>query len=205
MEYEMRKALVVCASVAAILMCAPEASADEVSWGIKGGLVLASLDAQGPEGFETDPDSGAAIGTFVGVALGQRVRLQPEVWFVNRRFSAVEIAPPFGVSSRSLEVPVLVQVRFPDGRRAQAFLCAGPQLTIIGKVTQALAQGESDISDRIKNVDVGVAFGGGLERGLGRGALVIEARVTIGLRDVNAAPEGAMMGRGVLGTIGYRF
>jgi Outer membrane protein beta-barrel domain len=197
---------IVLMAMATLILSSAETRAETV-WGVKGGLVRAALDVQGPGAFTTEADAGGTIGAFVGVDLSKSVRLQPEVLFTKERFSAKELAAPFGIAARSIEVPLLIQARFFRDRRVQAVLYSGPRLGFISKVTEALegAPSEIDLSDQIKDLDAGVALGGGVETALGRGALLFEARFDLGLRNLSEAPDVTFKSRAFLALVGYRF
>jgi hypothetical protein len=188
-----------------VLALSAGASGAEPVFGVKGGWVSGSLQADGPEAFDTSADAGFAIGGFIGFGLGDAVRFQPEVLLSNRRFSSTGPRAPFGVSARGVEVPLLFQLRFPEGRRVQAVLFAGPQVSFISSVTQALGDSESDISDQIKNVDAGVTFGGGVEFYVGRGALSLDARYNVGFRNLDESSGPRLESRAFLALVGYRF
>jgi Outer membrane protein beta-barrel domain len=186
------------------MMTTGSARAD-TSFGVEGGFVAASLDVSGPSAFDTSADAGAAIGAFARLGLRGSVGFQPEILLTWGRFSASGVPTPFGVAFRSVEVPLLFHVRFPPKHGVEAFVCAGPQLSAISKVTQALSDGESDISDQIKNWDIGATFGGGVEASVGRGALVLEGRVNLGARNLDETSVGSFKARAFLALIGYRF
>lgn len=200
----MRRVLVTLAAIVT-MAGARNADAQEVSWGFKGGIVLASLETSGPGAFETDDDAGGTIGGFVGWAVTGIVRIQPEVLVTTRRFWARNVGSPFGISATGVEVPLLVHFRFPEGRRAQAVLFAGPQLGAIANVTQAMGQTETDISDQVKDLDVGATFGGGVELPAGPGALVLDVRISLGLRNLSESSDPSFKSRAALVLAGYRF
>ena len=197
---------VVLANVLVMAIVATEgaATAGDVTAGVKGGGVFASLATAGQGAFDTASDGGVAVGAFASVEIGHGVRFQPEVLFGVRRFSAIDAAAPFGVSSRGIEIPLLIQYRAPSSRRVRALFSAGPQLSVITKVTQSLGPADSDISDQIKDVDVGATFGGGVAIGAGRGSVTIEARGNVGLRNVSEAVP-SMKARAFLMLAGYEF
>lgn len=171
--------------------------------GLKAGTVNTNLSVSGPGAFDTDGEFGFVFGGFVGVPLGSRVRLQPELLVTERKFSVLGVSPTPSVSSHAYEMPVFIQVRF--GESTQPFVNAGPQLTIISGVKQRVGGTEFDLSDQIADVDVGVAFGAGVEVPVKRGALVVEGRVQFGFRDLSEGSETTMRSRGLMALAGYRF
>jgi hypothetical protein len=181
-----------------------DARAQDVSWGIKGGAVFASINVTGPGAFETSADAGPTLGGFVAVDLGRGVRIQPELLWVASRFSASDVPFPFTVTSRSFEVPLLAQVRFPSGGRTQALVFAGPQFSFIGAV-HSRGQERVDLSAEIRNHDLGIAFGGGVQRALTKGAIDVEIRMSMGSRNLYERGEGTLKARAVMALLGYRF
>src|SRR5262249_37920937 len=156
-----------------------------VTGGVKGGVVWASLHTSGDGAFTTSSDAGGAVGGFIAFDLGPQVRLETDLLWAGARFTVTSGPAPIAVSSRSIQLPVLFHVRFPSQRPTQAFVVAGPQFTMIGKITQSASGVVIDVSDAVKNADVGAAFGAGLERRTGAGALSVEARTTIGMRNLS--------------------
>lgn len=181
------------------------ATAEDVSWGVKGGVISASLATSGPGAFDTSADSGVAVGAFVGMTVGKGFSFQPEVLLTSRRFSATVPATSFRVVTTGIEVPLLLHLRVPTTRRWQATLFAGPQVGFIPSVTQVVDGVRTSIADEIRDVDLGAVVGGGLELLVGRGALVVDARVTLGLRNVSESAAPRFRSRAFLALIGYRF
>lgn len=184
---------------------AAEVQAQGVTWGLKGGIVFGSLDVEGPDAFDTSPDAGGLFGGFVGVELGRYLRVQPEVYWSVRHFSATRVPTPFTVSTRGVEVPVLLQARIPEGRSTQALLYGGPQVSFVGKVTQEAGGKSTDISAQIEDVDFGLVFGAGVERRLARGAWHLELRTVIGTRNLREQGDGVFRSRAIQLLFGYRF
>ena len=194
---------------AAAVVCALSwpamAAAQGGVFGIKGGLVLGDVSTAGVGEFKTDADAGAAIGGFAGVTITPQIRLQAEVLVSNRRFSPADETIDARIRSRGVEVPLLLVIQGRESERVRPMIYAGPQFSFISKVTQTVSGIEIDMSDRIKNTDVGVTAGGGLEIANARGAFVIDVRANIGLRDLNEDAEPSIKSRAFLILVGYRF
>lgn len=194
----------VCAVAIALSMGLPAPGhAQGVSAGVKGGINSGKATASGTGSFSTNVGTSGSLGGFVTIALGETARLQPEVLFSQRRFSGSSGA--FTIESRAVEVPILAHFVFAPGRRVRPVLFAGPQLTFISNVMQSTAQGESDISDNIKDVDAGLTFGAGFEAAAGNGAFVVDARVNIGMKDLSESGSPSLKSRAFLLLAGYRF
>ena len=194
---------------AAVVVCAltwpATAAAQGGVFGIKGGLVVGDVSTSGVGEFDTDANTGPVIGGFAGVTITPQLRLQAEVLFSNRRFSAADVTIDAKVRSRGVEVPILFVLQGRESERVRPMIYAGPQFSIISKVTQTVSGVETDMSDRIKDTDVGVTAGGGLEIANGRGAFVIEVRATVGLKDLNEDANPSIKSRAFMMLAGYRF
>jgi hypothetical protein len=181
---------------------ADAASAQDVSWGLKGGVTFASLSTAA---FDTSTDPSGSAGGFVGIDLGPIVRLQPEVYWSVRRFAASAGSTPFAVSARGVEIPVLLQVRLRSSRPVRIVAFAGPQIASIGRVTQKVGTTQTNISDQIKNRDVAMVVGGGVERAFAGGAFVADVRALIGTRNLAEASGSSIESRAFHVLVGYRF
>jgi hypothetical protein len=194
------------AAAVVLSLCVPQGSwAQEVSWGLKGGAGFAALRVSGPDGFDTSADPGGMAGGFLGIALGEHVRLQPEFYWSVRRFAAAGAPAPFTVSSRGFEVPILLEARFLRSRPLQMTLSAGPQFSIIGSVRQRVGDVTTDIGELVKRQDAAVAVGAGVERRLANGALLVDVRGVFGVRNLAADDARSMRSRAMQVLIGYRF
>jgi len=195
----------VCAGVcAAVLGSAGAAHAQgTISGGFKAGVAAASLRTTGVP-FDASAGAGISAGGFVSVG-GRVVRFQPELLFTVRRFTLSDATVSLQIRARAVEIPLLVTVHARPARRAHPFLLAGPTVTFIGTVTQTAGGNRVDISDQIRTVDAGWAFGGGVEIGARRGAVVIDVRLTRGLRDLSVDPGTTFKSRSVMAHLGYRF
>jgi hypothetical protein len=194
---------------AAVVVCAltwpAVAAAQGGVFGIKGGLVVGDVSTSGVGEFDTDANAGPAIGGFAGVTLTPQIRLQAEVLFSNRRFSAADPTVDAKIRSRGVEVPVLFVIQGRENQRVRPMIYAGPQFSFISTVTQTVSGVEVDMSDRIKDTDAGVTAGGGLEVANARGAFVIDARAIIGLRNLNEDTTPSIKSRAFMMLVGYRF
>lgn len=198
----MRTVLTLSVLLTTVLASAIDARA-QTSAGFRAGAVHTNLSVSGSGTFDTDGDFGFVVGGFVGFTVAPRVRLQPEFLVTERAFRISGVSPTLSVSSRAFEMPVFIQARFGDA--IQPFVQAGPQVTVVGKVTQTFGTSETDISSQINDIDVGMAFGGGVEVPAMGGALLFEGRMHWGFRDLSAATDTKFYLRGVMLLGGYRF
>jgi hypothetical protein len=180
------------------------AFAQQVEGGLKVGITSSTVSATGLEGFDSDAGIGVLAGGWVSVGR-ERVRLQPELLVTTRRFSTPSPEGTVDVSSRLVEVPVLLLSRWRTDQRTRPLLFGGPYFAFIGKATQTIGGVESDLDAQLKGADAGVLLGGGIEVGAHRGAIVLETRVTIGLRNLSEIDDVTFKSRTVMASFGYRF
>jgi hypothetical protein len=183
-------------SVAVCMATCGSAGAQAFGAGIKGGIAVTSVPLAG-EVFDqvvgqTSRDSsskvGVTAGAYITFPLVDRFSFQPEALFVMKGVKLSETAGgTFSARLHYLDVPLLVRFRTPINPQTPAYLFAGPNFGIKLGSSAALetpAQ-TSDVSidSALKTLDLGFAFGGGVERG----RYLYEARLTLGGTDIGAA------------------
>lgn len=181
------------------------AQAQTVTGGVKAGLTRASATASGLTSFETEATNGLAAGVFVGGG-NDRVRIHAEGLYVTRRFRSTGLSSgSSNVKASGFEVPVLVSARFRQSSQAHPFLTAGPYLGFISKVEQTFASTTQDLTDLLASRDFGVVVGGGLDIDAPHGGFIVEARYTLGLKDLTKADDSTLKNRALMVLAGYRF
>src|SRR5262245_9582991 len=105
----MRSILVVTLALSAVFATSPDACAQIVSVGIKGGLAFTSVEAT-DEDEAVDAGTAGAIGVAVPITLAPRVRFQPELLFAAQRFTVHEDATDVDVKGNAIGVPLLLSV-----------------------------------------------------------------------------------------------
>jgi hypothetical protein len=168
------------------VVSAVPARAQDVGIGLRAGVSVTDLS------FETDADSrlfgrraGAAGGGFFTLTWSRWLALQPEVLYARKAAARDESGIETRVWIDYVEVPVLWRVRAAAAGPAQLHVLAGP---FIGARLQARSRIEAgdfreeiDLSSDIAFWDAGVAAGAELDWG----AVVIDGRLTWGLRDID--------------------
>jgi len=200
----MQRVWCLCAAALAFAATSETVLAGQAGFGVKGAFTAASIRAN-PDELETQSGWGGAFGAFATTAAGRRIGLQAEALLTWRRFALGESGEIFHVSSRSIEVPLLLRIRAVSGQHGSLWIHAGPQVAGIFGVTQTYRGVSSDVSDRIKNVDVAGVLGVGTERAAGHGAVTFDARAVIGLRDLSESSDVSFKSRGFVALAGYRF
>lgn len=199
--------ILVWAGVCALVLTATveSAFAQGVEVGIKGGMTSATVTTKGISGFDPGARIGGLFGGWVSFG-GDLLRIQPELFWIRRRFaSPVQPTGKIAFTADAVDLPVLVVARFRSGEKARPSLFAGPFVSFISNATQTFAGVKTDLDAQIKSSDAGVTFGFGVDVGAGRGALVIDTRFAVGLRDISEPAETRIATRAFMASFGYRF
>jgi hypothetical protein len=172
------------------------AAAQTFGAGIKGGLAVTSVPLAG-EVFDqiagqTSRDSSSKMGltggAYISFPLANRLSFQPEALFVMKGVELSETAGgTFSARIHYLDVPLLVRYRTPLTSRNPTYVVAGPNFGIkLGSSAKLDVPGQTvdkNIGLAVKTLDLGLAFGIGIERR----RYMFEARYTVGLTDIAAA------------------
>jgi hypothetical protein len=163
-----------------VLLCGSHAMAQETSWGVKGGVNLATLSSDQDPGPDFKYRIGLVAGGFFTWPLGARLDLQPEGLFSQQGAKLSDTAVDATIKIDSFVAPILVRYRLRPSGGGLVFF-AGPSLGFkLSAKGVAEAGGEKttvDIGDEIKSFDYGVVFGAGWEAG----RLTMDGRYTWGL------------------------
>ncbi|MFA0961492.1 porin family protein [Roseivirga sp. BDSF3-8] len=192
--------------VAIAFMAVATANAQDASFGLRGGVNIASLN--GDDAGDLDSKIGFHVGGFAQFALSDMVVLEPNVLFSLKGASAeTEI---FGTTVEEsinlsyIDVPVLARIYVAEGFN----VFVGPRLGLnLGGTYKAEADGESeeeDIED-LRTLTLGLNAGLGYELPSG---LNITAGYDLGLSSIFEDVEGetADIKNGVIQvSVGYKF
>lgn len=179
-------------SVSASAQEVPVASASPASapltFGLKAGVNYATLALEQDELLPVKPVLGGAGGVFIGRQLSSGVGLQVEALFSQR--GTQDDVPGAEATARLtyIDVPVTVRVGTSTSSGAQFYAFTGPQLGIKVKaelINEMLDQ-TTDLDEQFKSWDAGWTVGAGAE--LNR--ILLDARYTFGLTDINKSGEG---------------
>jgi hypothetical protein len=175
-----------------------------VRFGVKGGIQKSSLDVEGLV-TTVEAGTGGVVGGLVEIGADRTISFRPEVLLSEHRITLLDGARPIETGLTSFEIPLLICVRGPKTSRVKALLFGGPHLSFITDAWQDLGTGRVHYDDEVEDVDAGVTFGGGAELPAGRGAFLVDARFSIGMRDLDTNPGLSFKVR-VFGVhVGYRF
>lgn len=193
----MLRAQGVCALIGALCLGIPAAAtAQGMGVGIKGGVSVASMPLSGEvfdqivgeQSIESSSKIGLAGGGYVRFPISRLFWFQPEALYVMKGAKLTEIAGGGTLSVRVhyVDVPLLLHYRVRPDQRNPGYIFGGVNFgMMLGNSARLKGPGlaaDVNIDPGLKTNDVGIAVGGGVERG----RFLIEARFTAGLSDVAA-------------------
>lgn len=166
----------------AAALCGP-AHAIGPRFGAKTGVNLADQSVSGG-GLSMDLSSKAGVigGAFVAFSAGPKLSIQPELLFSQKGSKLNLLGSETKTKLDYLEIPILVKLKLgAPGVLTAPFLFAGPSFGILASAKQETLGTVTDVKDAFKNVDVGLAFGVGLDIS----KITLDARYTLGVTDVD--------------------
>jgi hypothetical protein len=179
---------VLSAVLALVLLGASVATAQEPSWGLKGGINLATLSSDEEPSPDLNYRVGLVAGGFFTWPVGARFDIQPEGLFSQQGATGDEEGIDAKIKLDYLVVPILMRYKTATSGGALV-LFAGPSLGVkLSAKATAESAGQSftdDIDELIETFDYGIVFGGGFEAG----RFTIDGRYTWGFGNVNADPD----------------
>jgi hypothetical protein len=166
-----------------VLFAGGDAAAQSGSWGVKGGVNFATLDADAEPPPPFKYRVGLVAGGFFTWRLASRLDLQPEVLFSQQGAGLDATAVEPVIKLDSVVAPILVRYSFRPGGSGLVMF-GGPSVGFkVNAKVHVTASGTTtieDVSDEIESVDYGVVFGGGWEAG----RFTVDGRYTWGLSDI---------------------
>jgi len=193
------------AGVVLVVLWAPQAIAQESSWGVKGGVNFATLDSgEGPD-IPFEYRLGLVAGGFVTWPIGSHLDIQPEALYSQMGATLEVLGVDSEIKTDYLVTPILVRYRLQSsgsglvlfGGPSLGFKLSAKSVSEFGDFTS-----EDDISDEIESVDYGVVFGAGWEAG----RLTIDGRYTWGLNNISTREDDPKTQHRVISVLaGVRF
>jgi hypothetical protein len=195
------------ASFIFVLAAAP-ARAQWLNLGAKGGVDFATQRISGGGGSGPAPKQriGFVAGVFETLPLFSWIDVQAEGLYTVRGSKVTFGSLTTTEEIDYLDVPVLARVKTSVGKW-KLYAAGGPstafKLRARTRTSFSGSTQEIDIGSQVETIDFGVSMGGGVERG----RLVIDARYTLGISDIDKDKTDATKttNRTVVVTVGYRF
>jgi hypothetical protein len=189
-----------------MLVTGSPARAQGFTWGLKGGINLATLSSDE----QPDPDNkimvGLVGGGYVNWRFGGRLDFQPEVLVSEQGSALGSDAVDAKIKLDYVTVPLLVRYRLSSTGGGLA-VYGGPSLGVKFRARASAEFGgdtvTTDISDQIETMDYGIAVGAMYESG----RYSIDGRYTFGLANINAVEDNPakVQNRVISALVGVRF
>ena len=141
--------------------------------------------------------SGLRVGGFATAPVHPKYDVQAELWYASKGW----LLSGYTISLTYLEMPILGRAEFPLGPKSSVHVLAGPSMSLRIGAARLESPGLKGTLSGYRSVDYGLHGGAGVLLKLDWGTILIDARLDVGLRNVNAADESQT--RGYMVTIGY--
>lgn len=157
---------------------------DRPTVGVLAGLTVTGLgfDGSGATGLDPGFRTGALFGGFGLVPMNSKLALEVDLAWSRRRMSLKDPGRRFNAADvwDGIELPVLLRYRFTAGTRGP-YVTGGAGLSVLTRAREEEGTRSFEIEDAVRSVDTPVI--GGVGYTVGR--FGIEARVDVGVRDLN--------------------
>lgn len=156
-------------------------NAQNVDFGLKGGLNLATLSSSDNSlNSLYENRVGFHVGALAQVNLSPQIAIQPEVVYSSQGTKFPNGSSKENLALNYVNIPVMVQAKIGSGVYAEA----GPQLGILTSVNDKINGTETNFLSKqdFKSTDVALGFGLGYQ---GTSGIGIDARYNLGLTDIN--------------------
>lgn len=200
-----------------LLVAAHVASAEPSLWaGVRGGLNLATVTGDVDDEF-IGTTTGLALSVNLGWRLTQWLTVRTGIGYATRgvRWSydregidGEESYAEDNSRARYLDIPLTLDLLLPCDWRIVPFAYAGPVLSFFLGATKTVDVDGSEIysgskNENARNLDLGLALGGGAEMPLGPGQLLLDIGYTFGLLTVDGSGEEWVKNRTLSLKLGY--
>ncbi len=207
-----RSLLVVVAVLFAASLAVPQASAQGIKLGVKGGVNLAKLG--GSDAGSTESKAGFVAGGFVEFMLGNMFAIQPEVLYSQKGAKESIGGDEVKLKVDYVEVPLLLKLNIPiEGSKVHPSVYAGPAVAFKASCKLAADIGGVSASEscddaglEIKSTDFGLAFGGGVSFDVGGAEVGVDVRYTLGLSSIDDFSDPDDIKNqviSIMGTVGF--
>lgn len=181
----------------AIFFSAGSVTAQDVNFGIKGGLNVYTLNNDNDADYNSK--AGFNLGLLAHIHLAKQWTLQPEIVYSSQGAKINTGNTETRINLDYINIPVLVQYMFDNGFRLQA----GPQLGFLVNAKSKTGDLSVDVKDNLKTIDFGLAVGAGyVHTSSGFG---VDARYNFGLSNINENRSDKLFNRGFQLGVFYLF
>lgn len=179
--------------ITALLMTVGTAAAQNINFGIKGGLNSYNINTD-PDS-DTDSKIGLNVGLLGHIHLTDQYAFQPELVYSMQGATSGNT----DLKLNYINVPLLVQYMFDNGFRIQA----GPQLGYLLNAESENNNSSNDLTDNFKSIDMGLSLGASYVHpptGFG-----VDARYNFGLTNISDSSNLDTTNRGFQVGVFYLF
>ena len=186
----MKKMIILVVALFTLIAVLPATA--QVNFGVIGGLNLANLSVDPDQGVDISNRTAIGIGGILSFGMGETLALQLEPMFLQKgaklKLSDLGFTLEAEIKVSYIEVPAMLKFAFGSGD-TKPYVMAGPTVGYLLSAKVKDDMEEQDIKDDVKNIDFGLAFGGGVSLPMGNNTLFVEARYSLGLSDINDDPD----------------
>jgi hypothetical protein len=196
----------------AVALAVPFPASAQVSFGVQGGLSLASLSGDDAEGELEDTRTGFNAGAFVELPLADIIWLVPGAYYVQKGATSDGVVDQLSIDY--LEVPLLLRVGVSERDPIGVNLFLGPTFAYqlkcefeLGNVTRDCEDSTASNFDITKSFDFGLMVGGGVSFAVSEGvALLANAFWDLGLTSIDeSAADQDIKNEAILLNVGFLF
>jgi hypothetical protein len=166
-----------------------------IGLGLKAGANFATQNASGVSAPDFKTKTGFLGGVYANVFFGKTIGIQPEVLFSQKGAKISDIDITNNITY--IDIPILLRIRFLKILDAHV----GPQFGILASATQEGMLGDEDFEDMLKNSEVSMVFGAGVNLPL---RLNVTARYILGLTDITDVEDIEIKNNTFQLTLGFR-
>jgi hypothetical protein len=171
----------------------------QVHFGVLGGvnLATASVDPMPEEGLEFSNLTCFGFGAVLDYYLSESIALHLEPMYLQKGTKMSMTIEGFGDFSGEMnvsyiEIPVMLKFEF-GANNVRPYIMTGPtigyRLSAEMKMSFEGEEETEDMKDVTKDINYGVAFGGGVSMQMGNNTFFIEGRYSLGLANINDDPD----------------
>ncbi len=152
--------------------------AQDVHFGIKGGLNASNLNITNNQGNNLDTKIGFNAGLLAHIHAGKSFAIQPEVYYSSEGAQFKGTSPKTTYQLGYINVPVLGQYMFGNGFRVEA----GPQVGFLINAKTKMGSLSTDVKKNYKTTSFSIPVGVGYLTSYGLG---FDARYNFGISNIN--------------------
>ncbi len=196
-------------------LAVPQASAQNIKLGVKGGVNIATIGGSDADSLgDTKSKVGLVAGAFAEFMVGDIIGIQPEVLYSQKGVKSDDLGVDAKIKLDYIEVPVLVKVNVPvEGSKVRPSFFVGPAIAFKASCKlQGSSGGTSasidceDAGANIKSTDFGATAGGGIAFDVGGAEVGVEVRYTLGFTKIDDDPDPFDIKNrvfSIMGTVGF--